>query len=189
MMIFLGDWLARIPMAALVAVMIMVSISTFSWGSIRNLKEHPLSTNIVMVVTVVVVVATHNLAFGVVAGTLLAAMFFANKIGHYLDVSSKRDPDNAHRTYYVAGQVFFGSADRFSNAFDLKERLDTLTIDLREAHFWDITAVAALDKVVLKLRREGIQVDVIGMNQATSTLVDRFGIHDKPDGIDTLIGH
>ncbi|EKT4529590.1 SulP family inorganic anion transporter [Pseudomonas putida] len=189
MMIFLGDWLARIPMAALVAVMIMVSISTFSWGSIRNLKEYPLSTNIVMIVTVVVVVATHNLAFGVVAGTLLAAMFFANKIGHYLDVSSKRDPENAHRTYYVTGQVFFGSADRFSNAFDLKEQLDTLTIDLREAHFWDITAVAALDKVVLKLRREGIQVDVIGMNQATSTLVDRFGVHDKPDGIDTLMGH
>ena len=189
MMIFLGDWLARIPMAALVAVMIMVSISTFSWGSIRNLKNYPLSTNIVMIVTVVVVVATHNLAFGVVAGTLLAAMFFANKIGHYLDVTSKRDRENAHRTYYVTGQVFFGSADRFSNAFDLKEQLDTLTIDLREAHFWDITAVAALDKVVLKLRREGIHVDVIGMNQATSTLVDRFGIHDKPDGVDTLMGH
>ncbi|MGE1090150.1 SulP family inorganic anion transporter [Pseudomonas zeae] len=189
MMIFLGDWLARIPMAALVAVMIMVSVSTFSWGSIRNLKEYPLSTNIVMLVTVVVVVATHNLAFGVVAGTLLASMFFANKIGHYLEVTSKRDPENAHRTYCVTGQVFFGSADRFSNAFDLKERLDTLTIDLREAHFWDITAVAALDKVVLKLRRERIHVDVIGMNQATLTLVDRFGVHDKPDGIDTLMGH
>lgn len=188
MMIFLGDWLARIPMAALVAVMIMVSISTFSWGSIRNLKQYPLSTNIVMIVTVVVVVATHNLAFGVVVGTLLAAMFFANKIGHYLGVTSKRDLKNAHRTYYVTGQVFFGSADRFSNAFNLKEQLDTLTIDLREAHFWDITAVAALDKVVLKLRREGIHVDVIGMNQATSTLVDRFGVYDKPDRVDTLMG-
>ncbi|XUK65638.1 Sulfate transporter [Pseudomonas yamanorum] len=189
MMIFLGDWLARIPMAALVAVMIMVSISTFSWGSIRNLKEYPLSTNIVMVVTVVVVVATHNLAYGVVAGTLLAAMFFANKIAHYLDIASKHDPEHSHRTYYVVGQVFFGSADRFTNAFDLNEKLETLTIDLRDAHFWDITAVAALDKVVLKLRREGVQVDVIGMNRATSPLVDRFGVHDKPDGIDTLIGH
>lgn len=189
MMIFLGDWLARIPMAALVAVMIMVSISTFSWGSIRNLKQYPLSTNIVMVVTVVVVVATHNLAYGVVAGTLLAAMFFANKIGHYLDIASRHDPEHSHRTYYVVGQVFFGSADRFTNAFDLNEKLETLTIDLRGAHFWDITAVAALDKVVLKLRREGVQVDVIGMNQATTTLVDRFGIHDKPDGIDALMGH
>ncbi len=189
MMIFLGDWLARIPMAALVAVMIMVSISTFSWASIGNLRQYPLSTNIVMVVTVVVVVATHNLAFGVVAGTLLAAMFFANKIGHYLDVRSAHDPARSQRTYTVVGQVFFGSADRFTAAFDLEETLEAVTIDLREAHFWDITSVAALDKVVLKLRRAGTQVEVIGMNQATATLVDRFGVHDKPDGIDTLLGH
>ncbi|MBP0947699.1 SulP family inorganic anion transporter [Pseudomonas alliivorans] len=189
MMIFLGDWLARIPMAALVAVMIMVSISTFSWGSIRNLRQYPLSTNLVMIVTVIVVVATHNLAYGVVAGTLLAAMFFANQMAYYLDVSSKRDPEYSHRTYYVTGQVFFGSADRFARSFDLKESLGTLTIDLRDAHFWDITAVAALDKVVLKLRSAGIAVDVIGMNSATATLVDRFGVHDKPGGIDSLMKH
>lgn len=189
MMVFLGDWLAKIPMAALVAVMIMVSISTFSWDSIRNLNKYPLSTNIVMVVTVVVVVATDNLAFGVVAGTLLAAMFFANKIGHHLDVSSTRDPKHPHRTYQVTGQVFFGSADRFIRSFDLKEPLETLAIDLRAAHFWDITAVAALDKVVLKLRRLGVHVDVIGMNQASATLVDRFGIHDKPGGLETPMGH
>jgi SulP family sulfate permease len=189
MMVFLGDWLAKIPMAALVAVMIMVSISTFNWDSIRNLNKYPLSTNIVMVVTVVVVVATDNLAFGVVAGTLLAAMFFANKIGHHLDVSSTRDPEHPHRTYQVTGQVFFGSADRFIRSFDLKEPLETLAIDLRAAHFWDITAVAALDKVVLKLRRLGVHVDVIGMNQASATLVDRFGIHDKPGGLETPMGH
>ncbi|KPW84034.1 Sulfate transporter/antisigma-factor antagonist STAS [Pseudomonas congelans] len=189
MMLFLGEWLARIPMAALVAVMIMVSISTFSWGSIRNLKEYPLSTNIVMVVTVVVVVATHNLAYGVLVGSLLASMFFASKIAHFLDVTSHRDPFHSHRTYYVTGQVFFASADRFMGSFDLRESLETLVIDLREAHFWDITAVAALDKVVLKLRKAGISVDVIGMNRATATLVDRFGVHDKPDGIDSLMGH
>lgn len=188
MMLFLGEWLARIPMAALVAVMIMVSISTFSWGSIRNLKEYPLSTNIVMVVTVVVV-ATHNLAYGVLVGSLLASMFFASKIAHFLDVTSHRDPFHSHRTYYVTGQVFFASADRFMTSFDLRESLETLVIDLREAHFWDITAVAALDKVVLKLRKAGISVDVIGMNRATATLVDRFGVHDKPDGIDSLMGH
>ncbi|MDV8053441.1 SulP family inorganic anion transporter, partial [Pseudomonas aeruginosa] len=91
MVVFLGDWLKQIPMAALVAVMIMVSIGTFSWDSLRNLKKHPLSTNIVMVVTVVVVVATHNLAFGVLAGVLLAAMFFANKVGHYMAISSSLD--------------------------------------------------------------------------------------------------
>ncbi|WP_163028654.1 STAS domain-containing protein, partial [Pseudomonas viridiflava] len=178
-----------IPMAALDAVMIMVSISTFSWSSIRNLRQYPLSTNLVMIVTVIVVVATHNLAYGVVAGTLLAAMFFANKIAYYLDVSSTKDPEYSHRTYYVTGQVFFGSADRFARSFDLKESLETLTIDLRGAHFWDITAVAALDKVVLKLRSAGIAVDVIGMNSATATLVDRFGVHDKPGGIDALMKH
>ncbi|MFA0927627.1 SulP family inorganic anion transporter [Pseudomonas syringae pv. tagetis] len=186
MMLFLGDWLARIPMAALVAVMIMVSIS---WESIRNLKQYPLSTNIVMVVTVIVVVATHNLAYGVLVGSLLAAMFFASKIGRYLDVTSRRDPEHSHRTYYVTGQVFFASAERFMASFDLRENVETLAIDLHEAHFWDITAVAALDKVVLKLRRAGISVDVVGMNQATATLVDRFGVHDKPERIDSLMGH
>ncbi|KPW87926.1 Sulfate transporter/antisigma-factor antagonist STAS:sulfate transporter [Pseudomonas syringae pv. cerasicola] len=189
MMLFLGDWLARIPMAALVAVMIMVSISTFSWESIRNLKQYPLSTNIVMVVTVIMVVATHNLAYGVLVGSLLAAMFFASKIARYLDVTSQRDPEHSHRTYYVTGQVFFASAERFMASFDLRENVETLAIDLREAHFWDITAVAALDKVVLKLRRAGICVDVVGMNRATATLVDRFGVHDKPDAIDSLMGH
>jgi len=189
MVVFLGDWLARIPMAALVAVMIMVAISTFSWNSIRNLKAYPLSTNLVMLVTVGVVVATHNLAYGVVAGTLLAAMFFANKIGHYLDVSSTRDSEHDHRFYYVSGQVFFASAERFIRSFDPREKLEGITIDLREAHFWDITAVAALDKVVLKLRQTGARVDVIGMNRATATLVDRFGVHDKPEGVGEVMGH
>ncbi|ELX8404162.1 SulP family inorganic anion transporter, partial [Pseudomonas aeruginosa] len=153
MVVFLGDWLKQIPMAALVAVMIMVSIGTFSWDSLRNLKKHPLSTNIVMVVTVVVVVATHNLAFGVLAGVLLAAMFFANKVGHYMAISSSLDESGEHRSYNVTGQVFFSSADKFVAAFDFKEALNKVTIDLNRAHFWDITAVAALDKVVIKFRR------------------------------------
>ncbi|MBW6123175.1 SulP family inorganic anion transporter [Pseudomonas aeruginosa] len=189
MVVFLGDWLKQIPMAALVAVMIMVSIGTFSWDSLRNLKKHPLSTNIVMVVTVVVVVATHNLAFGVLAGVLLAAMFFANKVGHYMHISSSLDEAGEHRTYNVTGQVFFSSADKFVAAFDFKEALGKVTIDLNRAHFWDITAVAALDKVVIKFRREGTEVEVLGLNEASATIVDRFGVHDKPDAIDQLMGH
>ncbi|HHZ9383449.1 TPA: SulP family inorganic anion transporter, partial [Pseudomonas aeruginosa] len=184
MVVFLGDWLKQIPMAALVAVMIMVSIGTFSWDSLRNLKKHPLSTNIVMVVTVVVVVATHNLAFGVLAGVLLAAMFFANKVGHYMAISSSLDEAGEHRSYNVTGQVFFSSADKFVAAFDFKEALNKVTIDLNRAHFWDITAVAALDKVVIKFRREGTEVEVLGLNEASATIVDRFGVHDKPDAID-----
>lgn len=189
MVVFLGDWLKQIPMAALVAVMIMVSIGTFSWDSLRNLKKHPLSTNIVMVVTVVVVVATHNLAFGVLAGVLLAAMFFANKVGHYMHISSSLDEAGEHRSYDVTGQVFFSSADKFVAAFDFKEALGKVTIDLTRAHFWDITAVAALDKVVIKFRREGTDVEVLGLNEASATIVDRFGVHDKPDAIDQLMGH
>ncbi|MEI0777995.1 SulP family inorganic anion transporter [Pseudomonas aeruginosa] len=189
MVVFLSNWVSQIPMAALVSVMIMVSIGTFSWDSLRNLKKHPLSTNIVMVATVVVVVFTHNLAYGVLVGVLLAAMFFANKVGHYMAIGSELNEAAEHRTYKVSGQVFFSSADKFVAAFDFKEAISKVTIDLNRAHFWDITAVAALDKVVVKLRREGTEVEVLGLNEASATIVDRFGIHDKPDAIDQLMGH
>ena len=189
MVVFLGEWVAQIPMAALVAVMIMVSIGTFSWGSIANLKKHPVSTSTVMVTTVVVVVATHNLAIGVFVGVLLAAMFFANKVAQYKYVSSTLSEDGLSRTYKVVGQVFFASADKFVDFFDFKEAVDKVTIDLCQAHFWDITAVAGLDKVVLKFRREGTAVEVIGLNEASSTIVDRFAVHDKPGAVDNLMGH
>ena len=189
MVLVLGKWLVQIPMAALVAVMIMVSIGTFSWGSIKNLREHPLSTNIVMVVTVIVVVATHNLAFGVLAGVLLAALFFANKVGHYMLVTSELDEASDTRTYTVVGQVFFSSSEKFTESFDFKEAVDNVVIDLSRAHFWDITAVGALDKAVIKFRREGAEVEVIGLNEASATIVDRFGVHDKPDAVDQLMGH
>lgn len=187
MVVFLSDWVQQIPMAALVAVMIMVSIGTFSWASLRDLKQYPLTTNLVMIVTVVVVVWTHNLAYGVIAGVLLAAMFFANKIGRLLSIDSSREGET--RRYEVIGQVFFASADRFVAAFDVKEPLDNVVIDLSRAHFWDITAVGALDKVVLKFRSAGTQVDLVGLNKASATIVDRFGVHDKPDALDQLMGH
>lgn len=189
MVVFLDDWVSQIPMAALVAVMIMVSIGTFSWSSITNLKEHPLSTNIVMVMTVIVVVFTHNLAFGVLAGVLLASLFFANKVSHFMLVASEINDDGSLRTYKVIGQVFFSSADKFTNSFDFKEAVDRIIIDLTHAHFWDITSVSALDKVVIKFRREGTKVDLIGLNEASATIVDRFAVHDKPAAVDGLMGH
>ena len=189
MVVFLSDWVSQIPMAALVAVMIMVSIGTFSWASVRDLKRHPLSTNIVMLVTVAVVVWTHNLAFGVLAGVLLASLFFANKVGHYLAITSELDEAGRQRTYRVTGQVFFSSSDKFIAAFDFKEVLDKVVIDLSHAHFWDITAVSSLDKVVIKFRREGTDVEVLGLNEASATIVDRFGVHDRPDAVDKLISH
>lgn len=189
MVVFLADWLSIIPMAALVAVMIMVSVGTFSWSSIKNLKKHPLSTNIVMVMTVIIVVVTHNLAYGVFVGVLLASLFFANKVSHYMAVESTLNEEETERTYRVAGQVFFRSADKFVDSFDFKEALNKVLIDLTHAHFWDITAVSALDKVVIKFRREGTEVQVIGLNKASATIVDNFGVHDKPEAIDQLLGH
>jgi SulP family sulfate permease len=188
MVVFLGEWLSKIPMAALVAVMIMVSIGTFSWNSIVKLKEHPFSTNVVMVTTVVVVVWTHNLAYGVFVGVLLASLFFANKIGHFMYVESTLDEDSNTRTYHVIGQVFFNSADKFTAAFDFKEAVEKVVIDLHRAHFWDISSVTALDKVVIKFRREGAEVELIGLNEASSTIVDRFGVHDKPEEIEKIMG-
>ena len=189
MVVFLDEWISQIPMAALVAVMIMVSIGTFSWDSVINLKNYPLSTNLVMLATVSVVVATHNLAIGVFVGVLLASLFFANKIGRFMIIKSDSDQEGK-RSYKVIGQVFFASSDQFSQTFDFKEALEEVTIDLSQAHFWDITSVAALDKVVIKFRREGALVNVIGMNEATQTVVDKFGVHDKPEEVEKIMsGH
>jgi SulP family sulfate permease len=189
MVLVLDNLLIRIPMAALVAVMIMVSIGTFSWDSVRNLRRYPLSTNIVMLVTVIVVVVTHNLALGVLAGILLAAMFFANKVSHFMLVTSGLNEQTGTRTYRVAGQVFFSSSEKFLQSFDFKEAVTNVVIDLSHAHFWDITSVAALDKAVIKFRREGADVEVIGLNKASATIVDRFGVHDKPAAIEKLLEH
>ena len=189
LVVFLGDWVAQIPMAALVSVMIMVSIGTFSWTSIRDLKKHPMSSNIVMAATVIVVVATHNLAYGVFVGVLLASLFFANKVAQFKHVTSKLSEDGRARTYTVVGQVFFASAYKFQEFFDFKEVVDEVVIDLTMAHFWDITAVASLDRVVLKFRREGTKVELIGMNEASATIVDRFAVHDKPEAVKELMGH
>jgi len=188
MVLVLDDWLRQIPMAALVAVMIMVSIGTFSWSSIKDLGKHPLSSNIVMISTVVVVVATHNLAIGVLVGVLLATLFFANKIGRFMAVKSHYCEAEKTRTYEVVGQVFFASSEQFITSFDFKEAVSNVVIDLSHAHFWDITGVNALDKVVIKFRREGATVKVVGMNEATETVVDKFGVHNNPNEVDKLLG-
>jgi SulP family sulfate permease len=189
MVVFLGDWVARIPMAALVAVMIMVSIGTFSWESIRNLRKNPKSSSVVMLATVVVVVATHNLALGVLTGVLLSTLFFAHKIGQVLYIGSSVSEDGLVRSYKVVGQVFFTSAEQFIGSFDFKEAVEKVEINVGRAHFWDITAISSLDKVVVKFRREGTEVEIIGLNEASATMVDRFAVHDKPDAVERLMGH
>ncbi|MFT5174441.1 MAG: SulP family sulfate permease, partial [Gammaproteobacteria bacterium] len=189
MIVFLGDWVKQIPMAALVAIMIMVSIGTFSWSSIKSIKSHPRSSSVVMIATVIVVVATHNLAIGVFVGVLFSGIFFAWKIAQVFRVTSILSDDGLARTYLVEGQLFFASVDDFNASFDFKEALERMTLDVSHAHIWDISSVAALDMVVLKFRREGAEVEIVGLNQASETIVDDLAIHDKPDALERLLGH
>ena len=189
LLMLVGDWVAQIPMAALVAVMIMVSIGTFDWNSIRKLRENPPSSSIVMLATVAVTVATHDLAQGVLVGVLASGFFFAHKVGRILHIRSAAEDEGRQRRYTVSGQVFFASADAFVAGFDFKEVIDKVVIDVSRAHFWDITAVSALDKAVVKFRREGTEVEVVGLNEASATMVDRFAVHDKDGADDLLTGH
>lgn len=187
LLLVLGPFVRQIPMPALVAVMIMVSIGTFSWVSIKNLFVHPSTTSMVMLTTVITVIWTHNLALGVGAGVLLASLFFARKVAQVIRVTSELDGNT--RTYTVRGQVFFVSADTFTAAFDFKEAIDKVVIDVSHAHLWDLTAVAALDKVVLKFRREGTEVEILGMNEASATIVNKLATHDKPDALERMLDH
>lgn len=189
LILVLGDLVSQIPMPALVAIMIMVSIGTFSWSSIKNLAIHPRSSSIVMIATVVTVIYTHNLAIGVLIGVLLSGIFFAWKISQIFRITSDLSADGRERTYTVEGQVFFASVEDFNAAFDFKESLEKVTIDVTHAHIWDISSVQALDMIVLKFRREGAEVNLIGMNEASETIVDRLGIHDKPGALERLMGH
>ncbi len=177
----LGPIVGQIPMASLVAVMIMVSIGTFSWNSIPNLRHHPWQSSVVMVSTVVVVVATHNLALGVLAGVLLSGIFFTGKVRSMFSVSRVRDENVA--TYTITGQIFFASVDRFSKAFgresERPDPADHVVIDVTRAHFWDISGVGVLDKVVERMRMNGRSVQVVGLNEASADLVDKFALTDK----------
>ena len=189
LIVALGEWVKSIPMAALVAIMIMVSIGTFSWSSIKNMRDHPRSSSVVMLATVAGVIATHNLAIGVGIGVLLSGLFFAWKIAQIFRVTSDLSEDGTTRRYLVEGQLFFASVEAFNQAFDFREALEKVVIDVSRAHIWDISSVAALDMVVLKFRREGADVEIVGLNRASETLVDKLAIHDEPGALDRLMGH
>ncbi|OAB62441.1 sulfate transporter [Leptolyngbya valderiana BDU 20041] len=185
----LGTWVRQIPMAALVSVMIMVSIGTFSWSSIAHIHRLPRSETATMVTTVVVTIATHNLAWGVLAGVALSTIFFSQKIAQLVFIDSVSSPDKNERIYSVAGQIFFVSVERFVRAFDFKEDLDLVAIDLSHAHLWDRSAVAAVDKVVLGFRRNGVEVKLMGLNEASATLLDQHAVFDKPEALQDLSNH
>ena len=189
MVVGLGSLVAIIPMPALVAIMIMVSVGTFSWSSLKSLKTHPKSSSVVMIATVATVVYTHNLAIGVLVGVMLSGIFFAAKIAQLFRIRSTLSADGRERTYIVEGQLFYGSAEDFAEALDFREAVERVTIDVSRAHIWDISSVQALDMAILKFRREGAEVRLIGMNEASETLVDKLAIHDKPGALDSLMAH
>ncbi|MGH6860019.1 MAG: SulP family inorganic anion transporter [Phyllobacterium sp.] len=174
LMVLLKPWVSHVPVAALVAIMVMVSIDTFDWSSLRMVVVHPKMSSAVMVATVAVTVSSSNLALGVTIGVLLSGVFFTFKVARLLQVGVEADTQAKRLVYRVLGQVFFASADQFVEAFDIRDAIGkTVLIDLSEAHFWDITAVAALDKVVQRFKAHGIPVDLMGLNQASSTLIGR----------------
>lgn len=179
LILVLQQWVAQIPMAALVAVMIMVSIGTFDWGSVMRLRSTPPQSSIVMVATTVTVVTTHDLSKGVVLGVILSAIFFMRKVGKTIVVEEVETPEAGVLHYRVTGQLFFASADVFTAAFEHHGHPARVEIDMSGAHLWDLTGVAAVDKVVFRYRRQGADVTVIGMNDASQTLIERVGKHDK----------
>ena len=182
LVVYGAEWVRQIPMAALVAVMIMVSIGTFHWRSFAEFRLHPKSSSLVMLGTVIVTVATHDLAKGVLTGVLLSALFFARKVGRMLDIADAEAAEGS-RVYTVRGQVFFASAGQFAAAFDLLHVPERVVIDLSNAHFWDLSAVGALERVAGKLRARGASVEVIGLNAASQTLVERLGRGERGAGV------
>jgi SulP family sulfate permease len=165
LVVALGDLVGRIPMAALVAVMIIVSVGTFDWHSLRTLRRMPKSETTVMLSTVAVTVATHNLAYGVGIGVLVAMVLFARRVAHVVDVTSVLDPDGTTKVYRVSGQLFFASSNDLVFRFDYAGDPDTVVIDLSAAHIWDASTVAALDAITAKYAARDKTATITGMNE------------------------
>ncbi|MFC4292621.1 SulP family inorganic anion transporter [Sphingorhabdus arenilitoris] len=188
LIVALGDWVAQIPMPALVAVMIFVSISTFRWQSFTEITHHPWPSNIVMLATVVMVVATHDLSIGVLTGVLLSGIFFAWKVRQLVTIDTAAE--GRTQRYIFGGQIFFGSVDMMYDAMEFNEDgIDTIIIDVHDAHFWDISATGMLDKITQRFQAEGKTVEIIGLNEASADIVDKYGEHEEPFRNFSTIGH
>jgi SulP family sulfate permease len=179
LILVLSPILTRIPMAALVAVMIMVSVSTFDWASLRRMAVEPRGEAAVMLVTVTTVVFTHDLARGVMAGVVLSALLFARRVAKLASVESSLSADGRIRTYTVRGELFFVSANHLAARFDPNEPVEQVVIDLSGAHLWDTSSIAMLDRVILGYRSRGVEARLTGANAASLWLVDRVAVHDK----------
>lgn len=167
-----GPVVSDIPMAALVAVMILVSASTFDWHSIqpRTLKRMPLGETVVMAVTVIVVVASGDLAIGVVIGSITAMVIFAKRVAHLAQVTGVVDPDGRQVVYAVTGELFFASSNDLVYQFDYEDDPDDVVIDMSDAHIWDASSVAALDGIESKYAQRGKKVTIVGMNKPSAEM-------------------
>jgi sulfate permease, SulP family len=174
LVVVLGDIVAVIPMAALVAVMIIVSYSTFDWHSLKSLPHMPKSETIVMVVTVVATVVTHNLAIGVIVGVVTATVLFARRVAHLVTMSRQVSEDGSHVLYQVHGELFFASSNDLVYQFHYSEDPPWIVIDLSHAHLWDASTIATLDAIVFKYENRGKSVDVVGLNDYSVALRARL---------------
>jgi len=176
LVVVFGDFVSTIPMAALVAVMIMISISAFDWHSIRpsTLKRMPKSETFVMIVTVVAVVLTHNLAVGVVAGVITASVLFVRRVAHVVSVTRTVSDDGEVATYVVDGALFFASSNDLTTMFEYVADPARVVIDLSRSHVWDASTVAALDAIETKYARHGTSVELVGLNEASGAFHGRL---------------
>ena len=188
LILVLNDFLVQIPMAALVGVMIMVSIGTFDWGSVKSLHKTPITDTIVMIATVLTVLMTHDLSKGVLVGIILSAIFFASKISK-VKVTTLASEHSNKKYYRVSGQLFFASVTDFVECFNYNDDVKEVNIDLTEAHLWDDSAVGAIDKIVIKYHQNGIKVNLVGLNKESNKLIDKLAVHNKPGGLEKVVGH
>jgi sulfate permease, SulP family len=172
LLLALGDVVGHIPMAALAGVMVMVAVGTFDWHSLRTIRRMPRSETTVMVATVIVVVATSNLAIGVVVGVIIAALLFARRVAHLANV--EREVTGSAVVYRVTGELFFASSNDLYAQFDYAADPQRVVIDFTDAHIWDASTVAALDAVTTKYRRHGTEVEVRGLNRASTEMYERL---------------
>ncbi|MGM9442314.1 SulP family inorganic anion transporter [Streptomyces murinus] len=173
--IVLGPVVSTIPMAALVAVMVLVSVGTFDWHSVRpaTLRRMPVGETAVMVITVIVVVATGNLSIGVVVGSVTAMVIFARRVARMADVTAVTDPDGTQVVYAVTGELFFASSNDLVQRFDYANDPDDVVIDLSATHIWDASSVAALDAIETKYARRGKRVTIMGLNEPSAVMHER----------------
>jgi SulP family sulfate permease len=181
LIIVLGGVVVQIPMAALAGVMIMVSIGTFDWSSVKNIHKIPRTDAVVMIVTVSTVVYTHDLSIGVLAGVVLSAFFFAWKVSK-IRVETYLNSETNVRTYHIHGQLFFASVTDFLEKIDYNDNVDKVVLDISNAQLWDDSAVGAIDKIESKFEQRNIAVELIGMNKESNDLMNRIGGLSKASG-------